>query len=209
MTTQQSHGFLHNHDHMTLLEHPDARPQRTASGHAELAKRANRLSQRHRTVLLLVDGRRDVDEIRTLATQAGADGQCLEDLLRLGLVAWAGPAPADAAVTVAAGGESSLLPSSQSLQGESSWTDLDDGTVDAVDRPFAEARELLLRAVRQEAPVAGALTMMKLRRATNREALEALLDEVEQRLRKPRRQITAAQTMRHVRHLLSLPEVPP
>jgi hypothetical protein len=63
----------------------------------------------------------------------------------------------------------------------------------------------LLRAVRQEAPVSGALTLMKLRRASTREAVEALLDEVEQRLRKPRRQIIAAQTMRHVRHLLSLP----
>jgi hypothetical protein len=62
-----------------------------------------------------------------------------------------------------------------------------------------------MRAVRQEAPVSGALTLMKLKRASNRETLEALLDEVELRLRKPRRQIIAAQTMRHVRHLLSLP----
>jgi hypothetical protein len=209
MTELWGHRFLHNHGHMTLLEQPDARPQRTASGHAELAKRANRLSQRHRTVLLLADGLRDVDEICKLAAQAGADGQCLEDLLRLGLVTWAGPAPADATVTLAAGGESSLLPSSQSLQGESTWAELDGSAADAVDRPFTEARELLLRAVRQEAPVAGALTLMKLKRATSREALEALLDEVEQRLRKPRRRITAAQTMRHVRHLLSLPAVRP
>jgi hypothetical protein len=205
MSAQQAYGFLHNHANMTLQLQPGERPQRTASGHAELAKRANRLSQRYRTVLLLVDGQRNVDEIRKLAAQAGADVQCLEHLLALGLVTWASTAAADAAVTVAAGGESSLLPSSQSLQGESTWAEPDESVADAVDRPFTEARELLLRAVRQESPVAGALTLMKLRRATSREALEALLDEVEQRLRKPRRQITAAQTMRHVRHLLSLP----
>jgi hypothetical protein len=212
MSAQWAHGFLHNHGNMTPLQQPGVRPQRTASGHAELAKRAKRLSQRHRTVLLLIDGQRNVDAVCQLAAQAGADVQCLEDLLALGLVTLASTAPADAAVTVAAGGESSLLPSSQSLQGESTWTELDDQPADAVDRPFAEARELLLRAVRQEAPVAGALTLMKLKRATSREALEALLDEVEQRLRKPRRQITAAQTMRHVRHLLSLPaasQIPP
>jgi hypothetical protein len=46
---------------------------------------------------------------------------------------------------------------------------------------------------------------MKLKRATTRDELEALLEEVEQRLRKPHRMIIAAQTMRHVRHLLSLP----
>ena len=34
---------------------------------------------------------------------------------------------------------------------------------------------------------------------------EGLLDEVEQRLRKPHRRVIAAQTLRHVRHLLTLP----
>jgi hypothetical protein len=190
---------------MALLQRPSAQPQRTASGHAELATRGKRLPQRLRTVLLLVDGRRSAEDIRKLAAQAGAGEKSLDDLLGLGLVTWSGGDRADATVTVAAGGESSLLPSSQSLHGESSWSVLEDETGASADRPFTEARELLLRAVRQEAPVSGALTLMKLKRAHTREALEALLDEVEQRLRKPRRRIIAAQTMRHVRHLLSLP----
>ena len=189
---------------MDSLPRPGAQPQRTASGHSELATRGKRLSQRHRTVLLLVDGRRSEVDIRKLAGQAGAGEKCLDDLRTLGLVTWAGRDNADAVVTVAAG-ESSLLPSSQSLQGESTWSLPDDDAAAPTDRPLAEARELLLRAVRQEAPVSGALTMMKLRRAGTREAVEALLDEVEARLRKPRRQIIAAQTMRHVRHLLTLP----
>jgi hypothetical protein len=190
---------------MTLPQRPTVQPQRTASGHAELATRGRRLSQRHRTVLLLVDGRRNEHDIRKLAAQAGAGLECLDDLVSLGMVAWPGPERADAIVTIAAGGESSLLPSSQSLQGESSWSRFDEETGAPADRPFAEARELLLRAVRQEAPVSGALTLLKLRRAASRDALESLLDEVEQRLRKPHRQIIAAQTRRHVRHLLSLP----
>ena len=193
---------------MDLLQRPAAQPQRTASGHAELATRGQRLSQRHRTVLLLVDGRRSEHDIRKLAAQAGAGVQCLDDLVTLGLVTWPGPERADATVTIAASGDSSLLPSSQSLQGESSWPHFDEDTGPPADRPFNEARELLLRAVRQEAPVSGALTLMKLRRVANRDALESLLDEVEARLRKPHRQIIAAQTMRHVRHLLSLPTSP-
>lgn len=170
-----------------------------------MAKRGRRLSQRHRTVLLLVDGRRSDGEIRSLAAKAGAGPDCLDDLEAMGLVALAGGAGADAMVTEAAGADSAMLASSQSLHGDSSWSVIDDGAAGAIDRPLAEARELLLRAVRQEAPLSGTLTMMKLRRATTRESLEALLDEVEQRLRRPRRQIIAAQTMRHVRHLLSLP----
>ena len=190
------------------MAHPlprPALPQRTASGHAELATRSKRLSQRHRTVLLLIDGRRSEHDVRKLAAQAGAGAGCLDDLLNLGLVALDGGAPADAMVTLAAGDESSLLPSSHSLHGESIWSAFGEDSGAPTDRPFHEARELLLRAVRQEAPVSGALTLLKLRRATSRSALESLLDEVELRLRKPRRQIIAAQTMRHVRHLLSLP----
>jgi hypothetical protein len=197
--------FLHNRTTMAPLQRPGAQPQRTASGHAELATRGRHLSQRHRTVLLLVDGRRSEHDIRRLAAQAGAAVQCLDDLVTLGLVTWPGSAHADATVTVAAGGDSSLLPSSQSLQGESTWSHFEEEPGPSTDRPFAEARDLLLRAVRQEAPVSGALTLMKLRRAASRDALASLLDEVELRLRKPRRQIIAAQTMRHVRHLLSLP----
>ena len=182
-----------------------APPHRTASGHAELTKRGRRVSQRHRTVLLLVDGRRSERDIRMLAAQAGAGTECLDDLLRLGLVTLPGSARADATVTEAAGADSSLLASSQSLHGDSSWSVLDDDAAGTTDRPLAEARELLMRAVRQEAPLSGTLTLMKLKRATTREGMEALLDEVEQRLRRPRRLIIAAQTMRHVRHLLSLP----
>jgi hypothetical protein len=155
--------------------------------------------------LLLVDGRRSEDLIRTLAAESGAGARCLDDLVSLGLVAAAGAAAADATPTEAAAVESSALPSSQSLLSESSWLALDEGLAPAADGPFAEARELLMRAVRQEAPVSGALTLMKLRRAASRDALEGLLDEVELRLRKPHRRIIAAQTMRHVRHLLSLP----
>lgn len=175
--------------------------QRTAAGQAELATRQRGLTQRQRTMLFLVNGQRGLDEICALALQAGATAQCLTDLMALGLVTPAdAPLPADAAAD-----ESSLLPSSQSLQGESNWSVLDEETDAPADRPLVEARELLLRAVRQEAPMSGALTLFKLKMATTREDLDILLDEVELRLRKPHRQIIAAQTMRHVRHLLSLP----
>ena len=188
---------------MPPTERLSEQPQLSAAGQAELTTRRHRLSQRHRTVLFLVDGRRSEEHVRALAAQAGAGVQCLDDLVLLGLVV----RPGDARQDAGCGNESSLLPSSQSLQGESTWSVADDDRAAPTDRPLAEARELLLRSVRQEAPVAGALTLMKLKRASSREDLEALLDEVEQRLRKPHRQIIAAQTLRHVRHLLGLPTV--
>src|SRR6185295_2042100 len=61
-------------------------PVKTPDGHAELSQRQRRLSQRHRTVLLLVDGRRTEGEVRQLARQAGATDSCFGELIELGLI---------------------------------------------------------------------------------------------------------------------------
>ena len=61
-------------------------PSKTALGQDELRHRTHRLSQRHRTVLLMVDGRRSLGEVLDLANQAGAAISHFEELVRLGLV---------------------------------------------------------------------------------------------------------------------------
>lgn len=192
----------------------DEMPVKTAEGMDELARRTRGLGQRHRTVLLLVDGRRSREQILALAQAAGVAPAVYGELQALGLVLEKVEAQAEAVdsdhidlpLVSTSPSDSSLLPSVRSLLPESSWSTLSGvPTEPPIDRPLEEARELLLRALRAEAPVVGSLTMMKLRRAGNRDEIEALLDEVEQRLRKPRRMIVAAQTMRHVRHLLGLP----
>jgi hypothetical protein len=175
-------------------------PQRTAAGQAALARRTRELTPRQRTALFIVDGKRTVDIVLALASQAGARASDFSALVMLGLVET--PGLADPSVLT----DSSPLPSSQSLHGDSSWSQLEDeAALAASDAPLAEARALLMRAVRSEAPLAGVLTLMRLKRATTRAELEALLDEVEARLRKPHRRVIAAQTLRHVRHLLTLP----
>jgi len=74
---------------------------------------------------------------------------------------------------------------------------------DVQDEALEEARAILLRAVRAEAPVAGSLTMLRLRRARTREDIESLLEEVESRIFKPFKGLWASQTMARVRELLS------
>jgi hypothetical protein len=61
-------------------------PFKTPLGHDELRTRTHRLSQRHRTILLLVDGRRPLAEVLGLAQQAGSSISHFEDVLRMGLV---------------------------------------------------------------------------------------------------------------------------
>jgi len=176
-------------------------PQRTAAGQAALRRRTRELTPRQRTALFMVDGKRSVDIVLALASQAGARAADFSELVTLGLVSTPGLAD------VSAISESSMLPSSQSLHGDSNWSQppADGMSLTPADVPLAEARALLMRAVRSAAPLAGTLTLMRLKRATTRAELEALLDEVEQRLRKPHRSVIAAQTLRHVRHLLTLP----
>jgi hypothetical protein len=175
-------------------------PRRTDTGMAALHRRTRELTPRQRTVLFLVDGRRSIDIVLALAAQAGAQTSDFTALLAKGLLE--APGLPDPSVL----NDSSLLPSAQSLQGDSNWSQPPlTSLMPSTDAPFTEARDLLMRAVRSEAPLAGTLTLMRLRRASNRAELELLLDEVEQRLRKPHRRVIAAQTLRHVRHLLSLP----
>jgi hypothetical protein len=192
-------------------------PVKTEQGQAELAQRSRRLSQRHRTVLLLVDGRRTVAQVVQMAAGAGVPAECFDELVALGLVA----AADGAELPAVAGGESraaegdSLLPPLRSLLPESAPGELDETPREPVDPQesvpatgdarLEEARELLSRALRNEAPVSGALTLMKVRRAASRDELDVLIDEVEQRLRKPRRQLMTKHLIRQVRHLLTLP----
>ncbi len=293
-------------------------PVKTPEGQDELARRTRRLSQRHRTVLLLVDGHRSVDEVLALAHRAGVAETFYRELLDLGLIQipedataamtvpvpfdaaepatepMAGPlglhaaphvdlalptqpgaldpasasAPSPATAVVRAtlvplstarelgsdprfletsappptsefeatlpspqaapvyeptperpphgshesstSGADSLLPSVRSLLPDSTLSGFGDSASIGLDgpvhdRPLEEARAILIRAVRAEAPVAGSFTLIKLKRASSRADLEALLDEVESRIAKPRKLIVAAQTLRHVRHLLGMP----
>jgi len=210
-------------------------PIKTPEGQAELSARQRRVSQRHRTVLFLIDGKRTAEEVRTMALKAGVPGSCFGELIELGMIMLSeptfsllidDPAPAPGLLHVdlpLPGPDSlsavpdSMLPPSRSLFPESTstdstlggvstaqaWLNADTTTADLPDDPvFAEARLILVRAVRAQAPLAGTLTLLKLRRARTRADLSSLLEEVESRISKPHRSLSATHTMRRVRQML-------
>ncbi len=188
-------------------------PAKTPEGQTELAQRTRGLSQRHRTALFLVDGRRAGTEVLALGEAAGVPRTVFDELVDLGLVQAASQRASRSEVDehqhidlpLGDPPESSILPAAASLLPESAWTPLDSPPGALADGPLHEARELVLRLLRAEAPLSGTLMQRRVRRAQTREQLEAMIDEVERRLRRPRRMIVVAQTLRHVRHLLSLP----
>lgn len=210
-------------------------PIKTPEGQAELSARQRRVSQRHRTVLFLIDGKRNAGEVRTMAAKAGVPESCFGELVELGMVVLSeptfsllldddpAPAPGIRHVDVPLPGPDSIsavtdsvLPPSRSLFPESMSTDSTLGSVstaqawlnaepqepELLDPVVVEARLILVRAVRAQAPLAGALTLLKLRRARSRADLIDLLDEVESRISKPHRTLAATHTMRRVRQML-------
>lgn len=227
-------------------------PVKTAEGQAELLTRRLRVSQRHRTVLLLVDGQRPEGMVRDLALQAGVPATCFDELVELGLITageraspayapaerWRpdGPSsvlhsgqplrsttalptrPATREPTLDSEDGNTLLPSSGLLPPDSvidptrgeastehaSWFAPEPGAAIG-DAAFLLAREVMMRAVRTEAPVSGSLTLRRLRRARNRTELAGLLGEVETRISKPFRSLVATQTLESVRELLARP----
>lgn len=204
-------------------------PIKTPDGQAELATRARQLSQRHRTLLLLVDGRRSEAQLRQLAERAGVPPSVYDELLDMGLITVPLPTlpievapyptlpPLAVDVPLPDAAPESELPASRTLQPESTlngdignyepWTmvETDYSDLGDLDAPLEQARDLLIRAVRAEAPVAGSLTLMRLRRAHTRDELEGLIDEVEARLSRPHRSLATTQLIRRVRRLIDAP----
>lgn len=253
-------------------------PQKTPEGIAELSARSRGLTQRHRTLLLLIDGQRSLDQVLHLAHQAGVPRAYMDELVALGLVvapsatgspgatlsptlppmAAAPPSQAPAPARPAAGNPGAIdielssdfvvngpgigagvnagpgpsrTPSRGPAEGASVGpvdatlgADLEDDSdpwddnesfgralstselsaLDSSDQSLAEARHVLLQALRQEAPVSGAVTMLRVRRARNREALVALLPEVEQKIGSQRHLSDAARILRRVHELLAV-----
>jgi hypothetical protein len=207
-------------------------PIKTPAGLAEMSTRQRGISQRHRTMLLLVDGKRTEAQVRQLSAQAGVPGICFDELMGLGLIAapQAAPLATPAVVAVPANGadhlfhpaeansgfgDDSELPPSRTLPPESIFSDTGLGSVAPTswlqtepdenstgDDVLERAREMLLRAVRIEAPVAGSLTIFRLRRARTRVELEQLIDEVAARIGRPPHSLVAEQTLRRVRNVL-------
>ena len=215
----------------------DPVPIKTAAGYAELSTRRHGLSQRHRTLLHLVDGRRSEAEVRRMAAQAGVPGDIFGELLRLGLIERQGSTQARAAprdVAALTRGRpaapphtdwrnglvsDSELPALLTLPPTSSFADTGSGSpappsswfmTDPIEDPPSDealerARDLLIRTLRAEAPVAGSLTTLRLWRASSREELRTLIEQVEARVAKPRRSLSTSLALQQARTLLAGP----
>ncbi len=166
-------------------------PCKTAAGRAELTGGRRRLSQRHRTLLLLIDGRRPLVDVLVLAQQAGVPRGYLDELMALGMVVLA-TEPAQTRPSGdtdfspwRGGGESRPVPfqdAQDTLGLGVALTNTELAALDLKDAALAQARELLLAALRSAGAWSSTVTQLRVRRARRREDLLALLPEVRARL---------------------------
>lgn len=175
-------------------------PCKTAAGHAELVGATQRLTSRQRAMLLLVDGRRTLEDVTRLGREAGLPRGCIDELFALGLVVIGPPAPPPRAEWMDTDPVSlpSPLPPLPSLMSAAPRPPGDGADA------LAQARAAVLRALRLQAPVTGAVMMLRVSRARSRAELQALLPAVQARLGPSSRQADVRQMLRRVESLLAV-----
>lgn len=190
-------------------------PLKTPQGQQELTRRSHGLSQKHRTILLLVDGRRTLDDVMSLAQHAGATPKHFEELLVLKLlrvpelaVIAAGQIdevdiPLHTGLTLPPPEEDVAPVVRQAEAVAETAAPIATGAVNEAALMLESVREMLIDMLKIAAPVTGTLTMMKLRRAQGREELADLLYEVQTKVERSRtKPADVDRTLQHARELL-------
>ena len=208
-------------------------PAKTQLGVDELRTRTHGLNQRHRTMLLLVDGLRPLSEVLALGLQAGARTTHFADLVHLGMVdvALDPAASAAASPSVEAGDsggntlsgvlavdleaparvpkftteDSSRMPL-QPAEGGASVAYAQRRALAKSEQEdlHQEVRELLTDTLRIDAPLFAAVTLVRVRRAQTTRELINLVWEIERHLVASKKSQTEMQTLYRARELLGM-----
>lgn len=145
---------------------------KTESGRAEIANRSQKLAPALRSILLLVDGRRDAATLRKLGGGLHAPADALDQLLAMGLIgsdADAGAVPRGVAAN------------------------------SAVALRYSTLSGLMSEAVREHLGLRGFFVQLKIERCNDVADLEALLPDLAEAIAKPRGRDFAREWERGVR----------
>ncbi|MDH7454218.1 hypothetical protein QF205_14220 [Luteimonas composti] len=155
-------------------------PAKTEQGRAEIESRSRKLPGGLRSLLLLVDGRRTVAELQELAKRLNAPEDALQQLLSLELISGEGAAAAS--------------PPSIGEPANEPIAPRDGGS-----NRFGILYALMTDLVREQLGVRGYFFQLKLERAQDDAALEALLPELQSALAKKTSMQGAASAIARIR----------
>ena len=144
--------------------------QKTEAGRAEIANRSQKLAPALRSILLLVDGRRDAGTLRKLGAGLHAPADALDQLLALRLIS-----------------------------GEAGAASADAGPIPDVVLRYGNLSGLMSGAVREHLGLRGFFMQLKIERCNDVGELEALLPELAEAVAKARGREFAREWERGVR----------
>ena len=139
--------------------------RKTASGRAEITTRQNKLASSLRSLLLLVDGQRDMSQLRHVAATLHAPSDAIDKLVELGLITTAANEPDGPEATSIA--EDAQGPSAAALR-------------------YMTLSGLMSEGVREYLGLRGFMTQLKIERGSNENELLALLPDVTAAIAKAR-----------------------
>lgn len=143
---------------------------KTAAGRDALTSRPPELGPRLRSLLIMIDGKRDVAEFDKLLGGSGSAEPLLAQLQSHGWIAAEGPAPAPAPVAPAAGPVHAAAAAAGA-------------PVAAAVLPFADARRLAVRFVNDQLGPMGETIAMKIEACKSPAELQAALPRIRDGLR--------------------------
>lgn len=158
-----------------------AMPAKTEQGRAEIESRSRKLPGGLRSLLLLVDGRRTVAELQELARRLNAPEDALQQLLSLELIS---SEKAAARPTLGEPANEPIAPR------------------DGGSNRFGILYALMTDLVREQLGVRGYFFQLKLERAKDDAALEALLPELQEAIAKKTSRQGAASSIGRIRAAL-------
>ena len=167
---------------------------KTAAGADELKSRARSLPMRVRSVLIMVDGQRSVAELRRSGAALGAPEDCLESLLRDGLIEavqplTASPPPMAPLPKVVA--EPAQLP--EAATPAPSLTDAE---------RFVQAQKFMVETLAEALGLRSFFFTLKLEKCYTLDDLRALVPDFMQALIKPKGELKARTLTQHLQSLL-------
>ena len=155
--------------------------RKTASGRAEISTRQNKLASSLRSLLLLVDGQRDMSQLRHVASTLHAPADAIDKLVELGLITTAANEPTGPEST----GIAASIP----------------GPSDAALR-YMTLSGLMSEGVREYLGLRGFMTQLKIERGSSEDELLALLPDLTAAIAKARNVEFAREWERLVRSSL-------
>lgn len=158
----------------------DAIPVKTAAGRQEIEQRTLRLGQRHRTVLIAINGERKLDAVRRQFEAFGDVTALIGELAEAGLIEFLGPPANDVRAPAVTAVPAAVAPAAPAAPAPAAAAPAEAAVLSAL----PQARQFMNDMVVRHLGLRAFLLSLKLEKCASANELRELLPELRRQLRK-------------------------